>query len=454
MRTHKASVAIIGAGIIGIAAGYFLSVRRRYRDVVIIDPLQPMCVTSAASGENYRNWWPHPVMTAFTDHSIDLMEEIARATDNRIHMTRRGYALATRAQDMTAAIDQLLSGYAPHGASRVRIHEKDQPGHYRTNRDWQAAPDGVDVLLDQNMIRSRFPHFDPDISAVIHVRRAGDIGSQQLGQFMMEQIRDHGGKILQARVAGIARDGRYLLEASGASGSEHIHADIVINAAGPFVGEVAGMLGEKLPVTTIAQQKIAFEDVDGAVPRTTPLAIDLDPQEIDWSDDELALLREDGSTRWLTEVMPGGVHCRPEGGERGRWIKLGWAYNRMDEPPAFPLSLHPNFPEIVLRGAGRLQPALKRYYGRLPRQMSHYGGYYTMTQENWPLIGPMGSEGAFVIGAMSGFGTMAACAAAEFCADWISGQPVSETARRLSLLRYRDAAFMASLHAMQENGVL
>ena len=46
------------------------------------------------------------------------------------------------------------------------------------------------------------------------------------------------------------------------------------------------------------------------------------------------------------------------------------------------------FPEVVLHGAARLNPRLKVYYERLPRTMSHSGGYYTMTKENWPLIGP------------------------------------------------------------------
>ena len=56
-----------------------------------------------------------------------------------------------------------------------------------------------------------------------------------------------------------------------------------------------------------------------------------------------------------------------------------------------------------MRGAAALQPALKAYYGRLPVDLSHYGGYYTMTPENWPLIGPMGPTGAFVVGAPNAF---------------------------------------------------
>ena len=48
-----------------------------------------------------------------------------------------------------------------------------------------------------------------------------------------------------------------------------------------------------------------------------------------------------------------------------------------------------------------------------PDALRHYGGYYTMTDENWPLIGPMGTDGAYIVGALSGFGSMSACAAGQ-----------------------------------------
>lgn len=83
-------IAIIGAGNIGIAVAYYLVTRHDAKRVVLLDPGDPMALTSAQSGENYRNWWPHPVMTAYTDHAIDLLEDIARASGNRIHMNRRG----------------------------------------------------------------------------------------------------------------------------------------------------------------------------------------------------------------------------------------------------------------------------------------------------------------------------------------------------------------------------
>jgi hypothetical protein len=36
----------------------------------------------------------------------------------------------------------------------------------------------------------------------------------------------------------------------------------------------------------VVQQKIALEDVEGAIPRRIPFTIDLDPQQIDWEAEE------------------------------------------------------------------------------------------------------------------------------------------------------------------------
>ena len=71
--TDGVDVAVIGAGIIGISVAYALAVHHGVRRVTLIDAGDPMAMTSAQSGENYRNWWPHRLMTAFTDHATDLL---------------------------------------------------------------------------------------------------------------------------------------------------------------------------------------------------------------------------------------------------------------------------------------------------------------------------------------------------------------------------------------------
>ena len=228
-----------------------------------------------------------------------------------------------------------------------------------------------------------------------------------------------------------------------------------MNAAGPSIGDVAALLGESLPVVNVFQQKIAFEDVQGVISRQMPFSIDLDGQTIDWTAEERAVLAEDPASKWLTEPMP-GCNPLPPGRRRSRKMdqgRLGVQYARPPLPAA-DLPLDPNFPEIVLRGASRLNPGLKAYYGRLPARLSHYGGYYTMTRENWPLIGPMKTDGAYVAGALSGFGTMAACATGALCARWVYGETLPGFARLLSLARYDDKPLMQSLPEGGNTGVL
>jgi glycine/D-amino acid oxidase-like deaminating enzyme len=226
---------------------------------------------------------------------------------------------------------------------------------------------------------------------------------------------------------------------------EHLSADRIVNAAGPFLHDIAAMLGEELPVRSVYQQKISFEDRDAAIPRNMPFTIDLDGQQIAWSDEDRDVLAADPETRHLVESMPGGIHCRPDGAVDGTRIKIGWAYNDRATDPHDNEPIDPNFPDVVLRGASRLHPGLASYIGRLPRGTHHYGGYYTMTEENWPLIGPMQTPGAFVAGALSGFGSMAACAAGSTCAAWVAGTPLPDYAKPMSSARYADRALMTEL---------
>ncbi len=421
-------IAIIGAGIAGIATAYYLGVEQRKKSVLLIDYRPPMSYTSAQSGDNYRNWWPHPTMTAFTNDSIDLMERLSRDTQNVFNMTRRGYRLATRRSNVDKVFTNL-----------------------------QVGTD-VDVVSGRERIRQVYPDLCDDIRNVIHIKRGGDISGQQLGALMLERFRDAGGKRLQGEATGVSRNGGFRIELQTATGTESVRAETIVNAAGPFAKNIAAMLDVELPVRNVYQQKVAFDDRRGAVARDMPFTIDLDETTLAWSDEEREMLESDEELSWLVGAMPGGTHCRPDGGENGTWVKLGWAYNdRVSDAQrdlANEPAIDPQFPEIVIRGAAAMLPALQQYVDSPPTRFSHYGGYYTMTEENWPLIGPAGPDGSYVVAALSGFGSMTACAAGRLCAAHICGGELPSYAEDLSIARYDDTALMRDLLGSADRGLL
>lgn len=461
MSTRRdVEIAIIGAGVVGIATAFYLCTKYEKRSVLLVDSRQPLSYTSAQSGDNYRNWWPHPTMVSFTNSSIDLMERIATESSNVLNMTRRGYALATRRPDIDELIAELHACYKSEEADMIRIHNRSSPNSYQTSQftDWTDAPDGVDVLSNQQLIQQTFPSFTKDIKNVVHIRRAGGISSQQMCQYMLGHLKRAGGERVCANVHHIDHDRKFLLELTGSDGVERIFADKIVNAAGPFAGEIAAMIGVDLPIVNVFQQKIAFEDRNGAIPRDLPFSIDLDEQELDWTTEERELFVDDPDMDWLVRPISGGAHCRPEGGDDGTWIKLGWAYNTETSNPHQELTNDPNFdpqfPEIVLRGASTLNTSLRQYIDPFPSRCAHYGGYYSMTPENWPLIGPLGVDGAYIAGALSGFGSMAACAAGDLCAAWVTEGILPEYASDLSSARYDDRELMAEIGGAGNKGVM
>lgn len=455
MKTNDVEILVIGAGIAGLATAYYLAVEHGRSRLLIVDEGQPMALTSAQSGENYRNWWPHQTMAAFTDHSTDLMEDIARRTDNRFNMTRRGYLLVTREEKPEELLRQLYAGYGASASKLIRQHEGVSRNYSPALSEvWQTAPDGVDVLLGRDLIQQYFPAFDRGIATALHIRRAGDISGQQLGQYMLETMRPLGAQFQQARVVGLAKTDRFVVEIIADGERQSIKADIIVNAAGPFAAHIAAMHGEKLPILNVLQQKIAFVDRNRAVDRKMPFAIDLDGQTLGWSADECEALAADPELARLLEPMPGSIHCRPDGGDHGQWIKLGWAFNAEPSEPTREPELNPYFPEIMLRAASRLQPALKQYLGALPRDRVHYGGFYPMTKENWPLIGAAKTPGVFLTAALSGYGTMSACAAGDLCARAVVGAPAPSFAGVLSLARYENKALMDELESAESRGLL
>jgi len=216
---------------------------------------------------------------------------------------------------------------------------------------------------------------------------------------------------------------------------------------------VGQMLGVDIPVFAERHIKIAFNDHRGAVPRDAPMLIWVDDIALPWSDDERAALAEDDEARWLLGTFPAGVHCRPEGYGASTSLLILWNYHLEPVEPVFPVPVEEHYPELALRGMAVMLPALARYFDRAPKPYID-GGYYTKTRENRPLIGPLPVEGAYIIGALSGYGVMAAPAAGELLAAYIAGAQQPPYASAFALARYADPEYQRLLDDWPDTGQL
>lgn len=454
--SHSSSrVVICGAGIAGVAAAYSLAVEHGVEHVTLVDEGNPLSLTSDKSTEAYRNWWPGPdwAMTAFMDRSIDLIEGIARATDNRINLNRRGYVFATSDVGKISFLEEMARSAEARGGGAARFHTTAQSDYIPSSeRGFDDALKGADVITDVSLIRRHFPYLAPETVAVAHARRAGWLSAQQLGMVLLEEARAHGVQIVKGRVVAIDMGGGRArgVEIEQEGERRTLAATHVVLAAGPMQAEMARMIGVDLPIRAERHFKVSFPDTLGGMPRNAPMLIWLDEQQLPWSDEERAALEADEEARWLLGTFPAGVHGRPDGASATLIL-----YNHHGDAvdPIFPLPEPEYYPEIALRGMSTMVPGLKVYNGETPRPYID-GGYYMRTQENRPLIGPVQVEGAYISCAYSGFGVMASCAGGELIARHITESTLPDYAPAFLLSRYQDADYCALLERWGDGGQL
>ena len=457
-RGRTAEVVICGAGIAGIAAAYHLAVRRGVTDVVLVDERPPLSLTSDKSTECYRNWWPGPgdAMVALMNRSIDLLEELARESGNAFRLNRRGYLFATADPERVPVFIQRANEAAALGSGPVRLHSSAESDYRPAPADgFEDQPTGADVITDRVLIRRHFPYLADDTVAVLHARRCGWFSGQQLGMYLLERAKEKGVRLVEGRVERVETTGGRVraVTVSAPGGDRTIATPRFVNAAGPFVGRVGRLLGVELPVFCERHAKVAFNDVLRAVPRHAPMMIWTDPVRLPWSEEERAELARSAAHRHLLDEFPAGVHGRPEGAGESPVVLLIWTYDVEPVEPTFPIEFDPAYAEIALRGMSRPIPALAAYLSRLPRCVVD-GGYYTKTRENRFLAGPLPVEGAYVLGALSGYGLMASNGAADLLADHLAGRPLPRYAPAFSLARYDDPAYRALLERWGDSGQL
>ncbi|HYW30183.1 MAG TPA: FAD-binding oxidoreductase [Gemmatimonas sp.] len=441
----SADVVVLGAGIAGVAAAYHLAARHGVPRVVLVDEREPLTLTSNKGTQGYRNWWPGPdnTMLQLVTRSIDLLEESAEACGNAFRMSRRGYVFATADSARVAHMESTARKVCAFGMGDLRSHAETGTYEAALPEGYADRITGAD-LLTGDALRQAFPYLASDTVAALHIRRAGWLNGVALGTRLLEQAVSAGARFVRDRVVSVDTTGGRVRSVALASG-DVIETGQVVVAAGPGLPDAARMLGIELPVFHELHAKLTMRDVKRAVPRHAPFLIWNDPVALEWSDADIRALRETEQGQRLIDGLPAGVHVRPVDLTHGDELYLIWTYETDVRPYVWPPTFDPHYGSIVTRGVARMIPAMAQYGASALGTAAGLvdGGYYCKTPENRPLIGPLPIEGAFVLGALSGSGLMAAHASAELLAQHVVGAALPDYARWFRPSRYDDPTYRA-----------
>ena len=440
-------ILILGAGIAGLATAYHLAVKHHLKNILVVDERAPLGLTSSRGTMAYRNWFPGPgdAMVRLLNRSIDLLQEIDAQSNHAIQLSQNGYMYFTARESQIEIWRALAREAQQRGVGEFREHSKtfEVSAMNSIAKTIEGFKTGADLITNHELIHKLYPRLTRDVVAMLHVRRCGAFDVFALGDWLVSQARAHGVQFLQNRVEKISTRGNRIESLQLTSGAEISTRTLVI-AAGPLLPDVARMLEIELPVYNELHGKMTMRDSARVFPRYGDLLLWNDAQTLEWNDDERAEFSESDETHWLCEEFPGGVHYLPKGTADDPKIMGLWTYNTHEMPfQDFP-TFDAHTAEIILRGLARMIPEARVYFGR-GREAFVDGGYYCKTRENRPLIGPLPIEGAFVCGALSGFGVMASQGAAELLSAHIVGATLPAYARWFQLSRYADAEYQSLL---------
>ena len=340
MNTWKksADVAIVGGGIMGISAAYFLSRHRNLRVVLLEKDILAQATTGLSVG-GIRQQFSHPSNILLSQKTLSFFDAFQKKHEVVLSFHKVGYLFLAQKKDTWS--DFLTSVETQHRF-------------------------GVPVeALDPDEIHYRWPYLKvDDLKGGTFGPEDGYADPYQVTMAMAKAARENGAIISEkTEVTGITITAGRIRGVQTTEG--FLSSPVVINAAGPWGGEVCRMAGHDFPVFPFRRQVFvtqAFADIV----RPIPLILDFDA---------LFYFREEGPRILMGQSDP-------------------------EEPSSFNTHVDRVFMERVTESACHRAPVLEG--AEIARG---WGGLYTITPDENPIIGAIpGTEGFFCTIGFSGHG--------------------------------------------------
>jgi sarcosine oxidase, subunit beta len=316
---HEVDVAIIGAGIIGAACAHELAAAGL--DVAVLErDTTPPAGSTGLSAAGVRVQWGEPVNVLLSLASIE----------------------AFRTFEADLGVD---SGYRPVGYLFL-VPEDFWEDHLAAHEMQRSL--GAEVeLLDLDEAARRFVDFERDgLAGATFGAADGVVDPHSVTRAYLARAREHEATVhLGAEVTGIEQVGdRWRLTSSTVT----VSAPTVVNAAGPWAGEVGKLAGVEVPVEPARRMIWMTAPQQGRA--TTPLTVDL----------------------------ASGLYFRSEG------ERLLFGRSNPDEETGFVTGIDWDFLEPTLEAAMARFPWFAQE--ELDAKASWYG-YYELTPDHNPVLG-------------------------------------------------------------------
>lgn len=335
---RTAEIAVIGGGILGCSTAYHLA-KRGQKEVVLLEKDLLAQASTGLSVGGIRLQFSHPANIRLSQETLCLFEHFEEEFNVDIGFHQVGYLFMLQKKNTW---EDFLSSVELQRQFNVPVE-----------------------ILSPEEIKHRWPYLEvSDIQGGTFCPKDGYADPHNVAMAFANKARKLGVRIEEkTKVTGIR------VESSRVKGVETtkgpISAPIVVNAAGPWGGEVARMAGLEFPVKPYRRQVFMTKAFD-AISKPIPMVIDFDA---------LFYFRGEG---------PG----------------LITGMSDRDEPPSFNTHVDWNFLEKVIEKAVHRAPVLEK-----AKILRGWGGLYAITPDENPIIGMMSQvKGFFCTIGFSGHG--------------------------------------------------
>ena len=351
---HHSGIVIVGGGVMGASLAYHLA-RRGQSDVLLLErgALFGQGATGKCAG-GVRHQFGSEINVRLSIESIRMLERFEAEIGQPIGLRQCGYLfLLTREEDV---------------------------GAFRQNVSLQRGLGVETEWLSPDEIRHRLPllRLDDVVGGTFYARDGLTDPNSVVAGYVAAARRHAAVCLTEVAVSGFRISGEVVRSVITSRGE--VEAEVVVNACGPFAGELAKLLGLDLPIWPLRRQMLVTSPLP-EVPPDFPFVIDFAP----------------------------GLYFHRE----GTGILTG--QSNPAERPGFDERVDLEWEQRHLALAVRRMPLLEH-----AGLAHHWAGLYEMTPDAHPLIGRLlPLRNAYVVAGFSGHGFMHGPVAGKLLAELI-----------------------------------